>query len=228
MKKTIITLLLMLGIASASMAQSSDASTRSGRWGVRLSYELACPGDVKLDKSLKGEVFGNGSGFSLGAVYTLPVIYNFYFEPGVSLYYNTYSMNTDWINDAFASDPELAGIKVSDASVRMWGLRIPLLGGYRFDLLDDISLSVFTGPEVALGLSAKSHMKLASLTLTESEYGDDGSLNRADVKWRFGVGATLSDRFHVSLSGAVGMCDQFKDAPSMHSNLFDITVGYNF
>lgn len=229
MKKTILIIALLLSAFTGIKAQSvyNNPDNRP-RWGVRLGYELACPGDIKFDRLFKGEVLGNGSGFNLGVVYNLPVIYNFYFEPGVTLYYNTYSLNKDFVNAALDEVTETTGLRASSASVRMWGLRLPVIGGYRFDVLDNLGISVFTGPEFALGLSAKSNIKVGSLSLTDSEYGDDGMLNRPDIKWRFGVGATFSDNFHISLSGAVGLCDQAKGDASMHSNLFDITVGYNF
>ncbi|MCM1348209.1 MAG: PorT family protein [Firmicutes bacterium] len=223
MKKVVLFIALVLGLASSRQAVGAGP-----RWGARVSYELACPGDVKFNKMLKGDVFGNNSGLSFGVVYNMPMFFNLYFEPGLSLYYNTYSMNKDAVNGAFASDPELAGLKASSASVRMWGLRLPLNVGYKFTVLPALQLSLFTGPEFCLGLSAKSHLKVSSLTVSESEYGKDGPLNRPDVKWRFGVGATFMDHFYGAVSGAVGMCDQVKDDYKMKSNLFDITVGYNF
>lgn len=229
MNRIIISLAMLLGVFAGGAAQSvTNNPYNKAHWGVRLSYELACPGDVKFSDVMKGEFYGNSSGVSFGAVYNLPVIYNFYFEPGITIAYNTYSINRSLIDGILDDSPELSGLTSSAASVRMWHVRVPLIGGYRFDVLPNIGISVFTGPELSLGLKATNHIKLASLTATDSAYGDEGNLNRPDVKWRFGAGITINHHFYGSISGAVGLCDQAKDTPKMHSGLFDITVGYNF
>lgn len=223
---SIVGLFATLSSVSAQSIFSSD-NNKSG-FGVRLSYELACPGDMKITDILKGEFYGNGSGVSFGAVYHMPVFYNFYFEPGVTLAYNTYSMNKELINGVIDLDPELSGLKVNKASVRMWNLRVPIIGGYRFDVLPFLGINLFTGPEIQFGLSAKNHMKISSLNVTEGAYGDDGQFNRMDIKWRIGVGVTLNKHIYGAVSGAVGLCDQARENVKMRSNLFDITVGYNF
>lgn len=229
MKRLSLILALLLGFAAGANARSVyNNPSNSARWGVRLSYELACPGDVKYDDVLKADLLGNGSGVSFGVAYNIPVIYNFYFEPGVTMAYNTYSINKAAIDKFFDSDPSLAGMRAKAASVRFWEIRVPIIGGYRFDVLDNLGISVFTGPELSLALSGKTHVKVGSLTATEGVYGDDGLLNRPDVKWRFGVGATINDHFYGAISGAVGLCDMAKGKERMHSNLFDMTVGYNF
>ncbi len=224
MKRIAISLVL----AAVALLSCRAAGGNDSYWGLRLSYELAAPGDVKLNDVYKKDLYGNGSGFSLGAVYHVPVIYNFYFEPGVELYYNTYSLNKSAVNSELNSSAAAIGFECTGASTRMWGLRVPVVGGYRFDLFSGFALSVFTGPEFNLGLSAKNHVKAGVFSATSSAYGGDGTLNRVDIKWRFGVGATFSEKVYGAISGAVGMCDQSQGRQKMHSNLFDITLGYNF
>lgn len=213
MKRIFLSLIMLAAIAVGVKAQ--------GNFGVRVSYELACPGDVKLTKGLKADMFGNSSGFNVGVVYNMPVFFGFYFEPGVSIAYNTFSMNRALVDATLEQE-------VSAASVRMWDFRVPVIGGYKFNLLPGIGLSVFTGPELSLGMSAKAHYKFGTLSASESAYGGDGFMNRTDVKWRFGVGATFAGHLYGALSGAVGLCDRMEDDYSMKSNLFDITIGYNF
>lgn len=229
MKKILLSIIAMAASFVTLSAQSifSSSDNRAGL-GIRLSYELSCPGDVKLNDLLKSEIYGNGSGINAGVVYHIPVIYNFYFEPGVTLAYNTYSLNKSLVDGALDQDPDLNGLTVTNASVRMWNLRLPIIGGYRFDVLPFLGINVFTGPEFQLGLSGKNHLKISSLNVSEGAYGDDGQLNRVDIKWRIGVGVTLNKHIYGAVSGAVGLCDQAKDDLKMHSNLFDITVGYNF
>lgn len=226
MRKLVLSIIAAVGLFAGMTAQAG----MPGRFGVRLSYELACPGDVNVGGGNKVDGFGNGSGVAIGAVYHLPVISGFYFEPGVTFAYNTYSINkelaTNWVNGLSG----FSNADVTAASARMTNLRIPVLGGYefRFALLPGMRIQVFTGPEFCLGLTAKSHMKVSHLTVSDGMYGSKGWLNRYDVKWRFGVGATFMKHLNASISGAVGICDQFNKSPEMRSNLFDITVGYDF
>ena len=224
MKKLILLLTILFTLSTGARAQS--------RWGIRVAYELACPSDVKLTDVMKADAYRNGSGLSFGAVYHMPVFFNFYFEPGVNLYYNTYSVNKQMVNDMIDTDPAFDGLQIDGASVRMWGLRVPILGGYKFNLLPGLGVSVFTGPEFDLGLSAKTHVEVGKFGASENAYGDKGAFNRTDIKWNFGVGVHLGSHIFGAVSGAVGICDQARDDRAgdykMRSNRFDITVGYNF
>lgn len=230
MKLKIIALSLAAAIASAATAQTNifNSSDNHKYLGVRLSYELACPGDVNIGDGYKMDAYGNSSGFSAGVVYHMPIFYNFYFEPGAMLAYNTYSINRDVVG-GFIPDG-LTDI-AKDASVRMWKLRLPLQLGYHFDIMPDLKVSVFTGPEIIVGLKGHNHVTIDSgndYSVSSGCYGGDGELNRFDLGWRFGVQGTYFDHYTLSFSGAVGICDQMRKAPKMHSNVFDITLGYNF
>lgn len=226
MKKVFITLALAAATVCTQAQDIFDNPDNHAYFGARISYELACPTNISINSYDKKDILNNGSGFAIGGIYNLPLWKNLYFEPGVSIYYNTYSVDKSYVSDELLDDIDRANIKGS--SVRMWGFRIPLHIGYHFDFTPDISVSVFTGPEIALGLGAHSHTSVDNYTITKGEYGSNGSLNRCDIKWRFGVGATIMNRYYAAISGAPGICDMAKDKPSMHSHLFDITFGYNF
>lgn len=227
MKKFFIALTVATTSLAASAQDIFDSSDNHAFLGLRLSYELSCPSDITMGGPLKYDALNNGSGFAIGAIYQIPVWKNLYVEPGATIAYDTYAWNktvvADDLEDEFGAD-----FLIDNASVRMWNLRIPILIGYNFDLLPDIRFSLFTGPEFQLGLSGDSHIKVGRKTITEGVYGDDGYMNRCDVKWRFGVGAQMFDHYYAAISGAAGICDLAKDAPKMRTNLFDITIGYNF
>lgn len=242
MKKSIIALVTMALSATATNAQDIfDNPDNHSYFGVRLSYELACPGDYSLsDSPLKYDLFGNGSGFSVEGIYNMPIWKNLYFQPGVGIFYNTYSINKSVVPDIFDDvvDPD---DNIKGASTRQWGFRIPLHVGYNFDFTPDIRVTFFTGPEVNISFKGKRHCSVSEYSVEGPLFGNSGLLNRADIKWRFGVGATLSDHYYVAVSGAVGMCDIARDHKytnesgitvknkyEMHGNLFDITLGYNF
>lgn len=227
MKKLLLTLALAGTALLASAQNIFDSADNHRFFGVRASYELSCPTDVKFHK-LKHDILGNSSGFNLGVIYNLPMWKNLYFEPGVNIYYNTYSCDKlttlEWINE----DKNIEVDKVYSASVRQWGVRIPLLLGYGFDLFPDLRISVFTGPELSLGFKSRLQMDLGIINGDLPGYGKKGFMNRPDMKWRFGVSATYLDHYVLGISGAAGMCDMWRGEGKMRSNLFDITLGYNF
>lgn len=238
MPRKLTSILLLLASATTLSAQDMfDNPDNSPYFGARISYELACPGDVTTSNDLiKTAMFGNGSGFSIGGIYNIPLWKNLFFEPGVSLYYNTYSLNRDLLRPGFLDQTPT----IDNASMRQWGLRIPVNFGYRFDFTPDIAVSFFTGPEINLSFKGNLHFSIDNSNITTPAFGKKGYLNRADIKWRFGVAATIFDHYYFALSGAAGMCnlirsdfvsinpDGFELTQKMHSNLFSLTLGYNF
>lgn len=240
MKKSVIAFLTLALAATGAKAQDIfDNPNNHSFFGVRLSYELSAPGDITApDSPQKLAVFGNSSGFSVEGIYNLPLWKNLYFQPGVGIYYNTYSFDKTFVKDILEDDD----VNLKSASARQWGLRIPLHVGYNFDFTPDIRVAFFTGPEVNVSFKGKTHFGIDKYSVDGPLFGNDGYLNRCDIKWRIGVGATLSDHYYVAVSGAIGMCDLSRDVKytddvtgltiktntRMHSNLFDITLGYNF
>lgn len=242
MKRKLLTLAIAAVAALTATAQDIfDNPNNRPYFGVRASYELACPTNISYaGNKIESTSLGNGSGFNLGVIYNLPMWKNLYFEPGVSLYYNTWSINKGFALDVLEHEHEILVDKVNSASVRRWGLRIPLHIGYHFDFTPDIKVSVFTGPELELSLSGSVNYGVKHASVTGDAFGDEGNFNRPDFKWRFGVGATFMDHYYVAVSGAVGICDMVKKYPyiyegnytkreaEMRSNVFDLTIGYNF
>ncbi|MDE7411205.1 MAG: PorT family protein [Paramuribaculum sp.] len=213
MKKILLTLAVILGCMNAQAYDVFDNKDNHSYFGVRLSYELCAPTELSIDNINKQDWYNASSGLNLGVIYNMPLWKNLYFEPGLTFYYNTIGVKTD-----------------NNISIRSFGARIPLLIGYHFDILPSLQLSLFTGPEIALGFTACQWNHIESdegnFSIVTNAY--DSALNRFDIKWRFGVGATFLDRYYAAISGAAGLCDQVKGPFSAKANLFDITLGYNF
>ncbi len=228
MKKYLLAIIIAASALSASAYDIFNSKANRSYIGIRASYELACPGDVKLNSLSKAEIYGNSSGFSASLIYHMPLWKNLFFEPGVSLYYNTYSLNKTLIDMEFDEAGATDIPRPDDASVRQFGIRVPLHMGYHFDVIPAVSISIFTGPEISLGISGENHLSFDDFAVTTEAFGSKGDINRFDFKWRFGVGATFLGKYYAALSGAAGICDMQKGPASMRSNLFDITLGYNF
>lgn len=89
-------------------------------------------------------------------------------------------------------------------------------------------MSVFTGPELELALSGKTHYDDEDEE-SENVFGDDGFLNRVDLTWGIGAGVTYK-KFYFGVSGNLGMLNMLKDAEGVkfHENRASFTLGYNF
>ncbi len=239
---------MILGLALAAFAVTGASAQRIVNnpdnkpfWGVRASLDITCPTDVtykyKSSKE-KMDLMDNGCGFSVGAVYNLPIVANFYFEPGVSFFYNTWKWNDKGYFD------DLDGIDLKHNSIRQSGLRIPLNLGYHFDFTDDFKVSIFTGPQLEVGFHCDSYVtaeaKVGGTTLESHEayslYKDnDGTkFNRFNVDWNIGVGFTYQ-KFYLGVTGSLGLTNMLhvKDLDDdekeyFHKNTVGIALGYNF
>ncbi len=197
-----------------------------------------------------GAYYSSKAGFSIGGIYNIPIVANFYFEPGLSLFYDTFGTMYFQSEDIMAApsagaiadvttepeEPEEVFYKI-DGSMRNLGFRVPLKFGYHFDFAEDLKVHVFTGPQLNLSLLARYHQgayitpsghRVASHS--ESIFGT-GGFKHLDLQWNFGVGVQYDD-YYVSVEGALGIT-RMKDQADylqrhLRRDLFTITLGYNF
>ena len=54
-------------------------------FGMRVGGEIACPGKVSAE-NIGISVFKNGGGVEFGGIFNVPVVANFYVEPGLKFY----------------------------------------------------------------------------------------------------------------------------------------------
>lgn len=224
MKKILLSLAIAATCAAGASAQDYLLNNPSNRayFGIRVAGEVTCPGDFSANGTGIG-VFKNGGGFEAGAIYNVPVVANFYIEPGLKLYYNTYGMK-----DEFYKDVENMA-DIDGFSIRKFGMRVPVMFGYHFDFTKDTKVYVFTGPELEVGFTGKGHVKFGGKSESDDIYGDGGFMNRVDCLWGFGAGVSYQ-QFYFGVSGAVGMCNMLKDSDPVkfHENRATFTLGYNF
>ena len=218
MKKFLIAATFVAAACVPMAAQRSIVNNPDNKayFGIRVGGEVVCPGKVSED-NVSLSIFKNGGGVELGGIYNIPVVANFYIEPGLKFYYNTYSYKKDLV-EIFDG--------VDGVSIRKFGMRIPVMAGYHFDFTEDVSLSLFTGPELEIGFSAKEHYKGDNIETSQSVYGD--GMNRVDVLW--GVGAGIScQHFYFGVSGSLGMVNMMSDSDAkFHENRVTFSLGYNF
>lgn len=225
MKRLTIILLALAGIFGTSRAQDIFDAGENNRpyFGIRASFDVAIPLDLKSD-NFSVDLYKNGPGFSAGAIYNIPVWKNLYFEPGLKIFYNAVGMDVEGM--------DVDGIPVeANFSVRRFGFRVPLMFGYRFDF-QPCSVYVYTGPEIEAGVIGRVHSTLKSgyskVTESENAFVEEG-WNRIDLQWTFGVGVSV-DNYYLGLSGNLGMLNMSRigNGTTMHQNLFQLSLGYNF
>ncbi len=210
---------MAIGLAACMpvMAQNSifNNPDNKGYFGIRVGGEVTCPGKLTAE-NVGVSLFKNGGGVEFGAIYNAPVVANFYIEPGLKFFYNTYSVKDDYLDRGESS------------SIRKFGMRIPVMAGYHFDFTNDIKVSIFTGPELEIGLSAKEYDKADNIEVKTDAYGKDGFLNRVDLLW--GIGAGISyQHFYFGVSGGIGMLNMAKESDAkFHENRVTFSLGYNF
>ncbi len=220
MKKFILSIAL-----SALAAFGLYAQDRSGgSFGVRAAWDLNSP-----STSLLG--LGNGSGFSVGAVYNLPISKGWYFEPGLSFFYNTMSVD---IADFSPSSywPENSDLPLShdyDSTIRNSGIRLPITFGYLVELVDNIDVSIFTGPQINYGFSMSEHIHH---NFSTKLYGK--GYTHFDAQWLFGLRVHYQDNVFVEIGGGIGMTNllgvnhKYHNDNHLRRNTFSIGVGYMF
>lgn len=223
MKKHIIMLgAALLATGSVASAQNIfNNPDNKAYFGVRVGVDITCPGEISSD-GLGIDMFKNGAGIEFGGIYNIPVVANFYVEPGVKLFYDTYSVKKQFI-ELLEDDVRLDGV-----SIRKFGMRVPVMLGYRFDFTRDISVSVFTGPELEVGFSGKTHVSGRNISMSESVYGDGGGMHRVNLLWDFGASVSYK-QCYLGINGGIGMLNMNSESdPTFHESRVTIALGYNF
>lgn len=211
MRKFILSLLLAVCGTAIAPAQIP------GHLGARLSATVTNPAG-------KNNNLSTGAGFDVGVIYQLPLVKKFYIEPGLMFYYTGMSNSApvDMNGSAF------------DASVRNYGIAIPVNFGYNFKLLPNLELSAFTGPRFNFNIAAKQYFSPNfAIPAPDAISLFNLGWKKFDMQWGFGVGFTVADNYYVGVSGDVAVTPLAKygnkhDVVKVFRNTFAITLGYNF
>ena len=152
-------------------------------------------------KNVPGTATGTANGFIIQGDYNINLTGDLNVAPGLGL------------NFAFGDDDSKA-IKAY----------VPIDFNYGFSVSDDIKLSAFTGPTLALGLSSKS--KVANVEINNY---DNDDISRFDILLGVGCWLTFQDKYRLAVAYRIGMLDQNKsDTTTTKNNLLSITLGYSF
>lgn len=217
MKRKVFGLIMAMVCVCGAAAQESDRSR--ALWGVRASASMVMPGKWRGDAGAV-KMYNNGFGLDLGAVCNIALGRNFFFEPCAGFFYETYAYDDLLIG---AGDGEAYDSK---ARLHKVGIRVPLMVGYDIRIAGG-TLSVFTGPELTVGLGGSiGYNKYLPEELTEglpTKVYDEQ--RRFDCAWKLGLGVPFNS-WMVSLEGAVGMTDILKAPMKCREGRLALSVTY--
>ncbi|MDE6683020.1 MAG: PorT family protein [Muribaculaceae bacterium] len=224
--KRIVSLVAFLSFAFNFFASNPvlDNPDNSPFWGVRVGYDWSLPGKWDTPVGDDIDLFKSGPGVSISGIYNLPVIANLFFEPGLTFYYDQYAYKDLLITN------EQGGIIDKDPKVIKYGLRIPLVFGYRFDFSDRFSISLFTGPQIGYAFSGKIKFKNKDKMeepLPEELFGDYGQ-RRFNIDWNIGSSFEVDYHWQFSIIGSLGLNDIQKNSINFKENRVTFALGYNF
>lgn len=223
MKKFFALTLCVLSLTLHAQNPVFNNPNNHRHFGVRASFDLSVPSDFK-EGPVSFNAFGTGAGFSFEGIYHIPLVANLYLEPGIGLYYNTYSINKELLESVNQMD-NMSG------SMRKFGMRVPVLVGYHFDLTSDFRIFATYGFVFEEGFTAKSRItqksSSSSLSSSTSAYGD-GGMPRFDLLTNLGAGIEYR-HLHFGVSGNLGTLNLSGDSDvQFYENVVKFTVGYNF
>ena len=193
----------------------ADEGESSTLWGLRAAVDFNFPS--KWHSSAGSvDMYSPGFGVTLGGICNVYLGKGFYLEPGVSLFYDTYSFKdliiSNYPNDNSQSDPGLYKL----------GVRIPVVAGYSFDITDKLAMCVYTGPEFSYSFAGKVKVDNNTDDL-DVLFGD--WQRRADVAWKVGIGFPYKSVM-MSVDAAFGMTDLLKTQMRAHDNRLAVSLTY--
>lgn len=223
--KHILTLTLILSAAFSAFSQSYDYIPKRTIWGIKGNLNAELPGKWKgSHESVK--MYNSGFGASIGGLANVYLGKNFYFEPELALFYTGYSYDKIYIGS-----PNSPAVN-DGPKIYKFGVRVPLMVGYEWDISDKWGLRVFTGPQLSYGLAGKVKTNIEEFKQDEGlmtlysnkDYGQ----RRFDLGWKVGVGFPVN-HFLISLEGDFGLTNLHKNPQSSDPNLkpADVTFREN-
>lgn len=212
---TLLLLCILLCVAGAS-SQKSDRVL----WGAKVNANIELPGKWRFDNGGSAKMYKPGFGVDLGAVCNIYLGSGFYLEPGLDLFYEGYRYDDIYINLGQKTNPK----------VTKFGMRLPLVAGYTFNLSDRMGLSIFTGPQLSYAFAGKVSVE-GNFDLGE-DFPDDGLFgptgqNRLDCAWKVGVGFPV-DSYMLSLEADFGLTDLQKGPVKFRENRVGLAFTYYF
>ena len=215
-------LMVTLNRVNALGQQTDDTKPM---WGVKAAFDINLPGKWHSGGG-SVDMFQHGFGGTIGGVCNIYLGHDFYLEPGVSFFYDTYSYG-----DITLVGPDYSSFTIHP-TIYKTGIRVPVVAGYTFDITDRFMMSVYTGPEVSYvfrgGLRGKCvDSNNEDLGDFYDPYANHGLHRKFDCAWKIGF-AFPTDYVTLNIDAAIGITDIYKNDISMRENRVSIGLAHYF
>lgn len=217
---TIITALVLCLGANYALAQESEKAVL---WGLKAAVDVELPGKWHGEHATV-PMYKAGSGFQIGGVSNIYLGRNFYFEPGVSLFYSQYRYK-----DLLLTGNDGQWVE-NDPKIYKWGVEVPLVVGYTFGITEYFSMNVFTGPQLRYAFAGEIVIKDPGIQEDLKNYSDLWGINgqhRFDCSWKIGVGFPINN-FNFAIEADLGITDLLKGAMKFRENRLGAALTYYF
>ena len=224
MRRFFLFFVFMLTLSQVN-AIAQDTGDTKPIWGIKAAFDINIPGKWHANGG-SVKMYEHGFGGTVGALCNIYLVHDFYLEPGVSFFYDTYS----------CGDITLVGSDYSRFTIHptiyKMGLRVPVVAGYTFDITDRFMMSVYTGPEMSYVIKGGirgEYKNPDEKDLVESfnPYGKYGLHRKLDCAWKIGL-AFPTDYVTLTVDAAIGITDICKNDISMRENRFSIGLAHYF
>lgn len=176
-------------------------------WGARATLDVNLPTKwTSNETDLKIKMYKPGVGVSLGAVCNVWLGNNFYFEPGVSLFYDNYDYD-----DFFIADDMGFPSKVLKSLYKV-GVRVPIVTGYTFNFSDSFGLSVYTGPQFSYAFAGDNRIDNENLLDKDTDWSlfGIGGQRRFEMGWKVGLAFPIGT-WAIGIEGDFGLTNVMKE-----------------
>lgn len=191
------------------------------RFGVRTAMELTIPGKSGI------EAYQTGAGFTVGAIYSIPIYGKISFEPGLMLFYTTMTAQQDF---------QINGFLYQDTA-RNIGLRIPLMFNYNIAVSPLLDLIIGTGPWFNFSVYAHENI-LPNMTAPEHVPSTRINLfnhgwNHFDAAWGFNLCVTFAKSYFMGITASAAFTPlasfgNHNKTIKVYRNTIAFSLGYNF
>lgn len=242
-------ILCAVGVWEAQAQSVVNNPDNKAYWGIRTSFDLTMPSKLKISSpdgkiSISQSVYDPGAGISTDGVFNIPIVANFYIEPGLGFYYNTMVIKENALEGlkTYIQNLGVRDARITKHSVRKTGMRIPVMAGYHFDFSQNVRLVLFTGPVLDIGFSMDEYVKVnifndsfaSSMYKARDRYSED-RMQRTNLDWRVGIGVDIH-RFFIACNWTAGLTNSYLVAEKnskdykidFRQNYLQFSFGYNF
>ena len=224
MRRFFIFMVLMAAFCQINVL-AQDADDTKPMWGIKAAFDVNIPGKWHANGG-SVKMYEHGFGGIVGGVCNIYLGHDFYLEPGISFFYDTYSCG-----DITLVESDYSRFTIRP-TIYQTGIRIPVVAGYTFDITDKYMMSVYTGPEVSYVLKGGIRGKYINSNNEDmgeilNPYGKHGLHRKLDCAWKIGL-AFPTEYVTLNIDAAIGITDICKNDISMRENRISIGLTHYF